>query len=80
VAYIGLFGSFFGIGLFSYTTTGPYGPTTSDPFAFAPFVFLLVLYGVILVGSLINMIFSIIGAVNAFQGKLFHYPLLGWLQ
>jgi hypothetical protein len=27
--------------------------------------------------GLFNLIFSIIGAVNAFQGKPFHYPFLG---
>jgi uncharacterized Tic20 family protein len=29
--------------------------------------------------GLVNIIFSIIAAVQAFQGKPFHYPLLGGL-
>ena len=46
---------------------------------FSPFVLILGLYAVIGILSLVQIIFSIIGAVQAFQGKPFHYPLLGWL-
>lgn len=41
---------------------------------------MLVCYLVMGLAGLVNLIFSIIGAVFAFQGKPFHYPLLGWLQ
>jgi uncharacterized Tic20 family protein len=36
-------------------------------------------YAILGVLSLVQIVFSIIGAVQAFQGKPFHYPLLGWL-
>lgn len=61
---------------FDPTSTTPPDPT---PF-FASFGIMLVFYGVIAVVGLFNMIFSIIGAVKGFQGKPFHYPLLGWLD
>ncbi len=60
------------------STAATFGPTSTPPdpaTAFATFGFLLVFYVV----GLINIIFSVIGAVKAFQGKPFHYPLLGWL-
>jgi uncharacterized Tic20 family protein len=38
------------------------------------------LYGVIVALGLINVVFSIIAAIQAFQGKPYHYPLLGWLS
>jgi uncharacterized Tic20 family protein len=30
--------------------------------------------------GIINMVFSVIAAIQAFQGKPYHYPLLGWLS
>ena len=60
----------------SFTSSTP--PT--DPFsAFGGFGIILAFYGVLGAVGLFNAIFSIIGAVKAFQGKPFHYPLLGWL-
>lgn len=51
-----------------------------DPFTvFGGIGFIFAFYGIFGVVGLINIIFSIIGAVNGFQGKPFHYPLLGWL-
>jgi len=41
---------------------------------------LLVFYGLLIILGLTNAIFSVIGAIQAFQGKPFHYPLLGWLE
>ncbi len=40
---------------------------------------LLVFYGLLIILGLTNAVFSVIGAIQAFQGKPFHYPLLGWL-
>jgi uncharacterized Tic20 family protein len=49
----------------------------SDPFAFlGSFLLPLCLAGLL---GLLNIIFSIIGAVRAFRGEAFHYPLLGGL-
>src|SRR5579863_4552547 len=76
VAYIGLLGSFFGSGIFSASNI--YGPEGYNSTFLRPFLILLAFYGLLLAGSLINIIFAIIGAVKAFQGKPFHYPLLGW--
>ena len=36
-------------------------------------------YGLLMALGLINIVFSVIAAIQAFQGKPFHYPLLGWL-
>lgn len=80
LAYFGFFATFFASGFFAAPTYDPYGSSGANPFVFAPFAGLLIFYAVLLVGGLINMIFSIIGAVKGFQGKPFHYPLLGWLQ
>jgi uncharacterized Tic20 family protein len=80
IAYFVFIAVFF-VGFFSGATfpAGPDGSSSPNPFSFAPFGALLVFYAVFLGGYLINAIFSIIGAVQAFQGKPFHYPLLGWL-
>lgn len=81
VAYFGFIAVFF-TGFFTTFATTPYSPGTSPspgPFTFASFGALFVFYGILLVGSIINIVFSIIGAVQAFQGKPFHYPLLGRL-
>lgn len=63
-----------------FTTTAFASGSSADPFvAIGGLGFLLVFYGVLGAIGLINLIFSIIGAVKGFQGKPFHYPLLGWL-
>ena len=36
-----------------------------------------VFYGLLLILGLVNIVYSILGAIQAFQGKPFHYPLLG---
>jgi uncharacterized protein len=48
-----------------------------DPFAFLGAFLLPLCLGALL--GLINIIFSVIGAVKAFRGEAFHYPLLGGL-
>lgn len=79
IAFIGfealIFSTMFATASFSATPTAPPDPFTS----FAPFGFVIVFWGVLAVVGLFNVIFSIIGAVQGFQGRPFHYPLLGWL-
>jgi uncharacterized Tic20 family protein len=81
LVYIAFFGVFF-VGIFSSLASapvGPNGPPNPNPFLFAPFGALLIFYAAFFVAYIVNIIFAIIGAVQAFQGKPFHYPLLGWL-
>jgi len=74
VGYAFFFATMFG-------TAGTLDPNTTDPSpaVFASFPVIFVLWAVAGAASLVNVIFSIIGAVQAFQGKDFHYPLLGGL-
>ena len=67
------------VGFFSFAIASTSDSGTSDIGGFSPFVLILGFYAVIGILSLVEIIFSIIGAVQAFQGKPFHYPLLGWL-
>ncbi len=62
--------------LSSILATTPSDSTSVPIFPFMGFFFL---WGGIGLVSLVNIIFSIVGAVHAFQGKPFHYPLLGKL-
>lgn len=69
--------AFFFSSFFSAASAGaPPDPTGID-LTFLPGIF--VFYGVLIILGLINAVFSVIGAVQAFQGRPFHYPLLGWL-
>jgi uncharacterized protein len=74
VTLILLYAGFFSIVLASSSDGSP-----SDFNGFSPLLLLLGLYAIIGILGLVQTIFSIIGAVQAFQGKPFHYPLLGWL-
>jgi uncharacterized Tic20 family protein len=69
-----LYGGFFGPNSPFFSPIGPTG--TSD---FTPFFVILGFDALLGILSLVQTIFSIIGAVQTFQGKPFHYPLLGWL-
>jgi uncharacterized protein len=60
----------------SIFSLGPNYPTNVPPFPFAGF---FVVWGVLGLLSLVNIVYSIVGAVHAFQGRPFHYPLLGRL-
>jgi uncharacterized Tic20 family protein len=68
------------LGLFSsFASFSSDGGSSSDLFLPASLLAFFAVWIVLLVGSLVQIIFSVIGAVQAFQGKPFHYPLLGWL-
>src|SRR5579884_2402524 len=69
IPYIGFFTSF-------ASSASSFGPDNAlDPFSFfGPF---LLAFGIAGLLSLVNITFSIIGAVKAFKGEPFHYPLLG---
>lgn len=54
-------------------------PTSIPGFPVAGFVALGIMYLVLFIVGIFNLVFSVIGAVKSFQGKPFHYPLLGWL-
>jgi uncharacterized Tic20 family protein len=68
------YGAFFSFGYSSFS----FG-ASSDVTSFSPFIIFIAIYAVLGLLSLVQIIFSIVGAVQAFQGKPFHYPLLGWL-
>lgn len=57
--------------------TASSAPTTFD-FAFFPV--LLGLYAVMGIVGIVTLVYSIVGAVQSFQGRPFHYPLLGGLK
>jgi uncharacterized Tic20 family protein len=68
------YGGFFGPNSFLFSSLGP-----DSPDAFSPFLVILGFEALLGILGLVETIFSIIGAVQAFQGKPFQYPLLGWL-
>ncbi len=41
---------------------------------------ILAFYGGLALVGILDAIFSVYAAVQAFQGKPYHYPLLGWLR
>jgi uncharacterized Tic20 family protein len=67
------------VGFFSFVIASTSDSGTPDLGGFSPFLLIIGFYAVIGILSLVEIILSIIGAVQAFQGKPFHYPLLGWL-
>lgn len=75
-AYIGL-QVFFISSVFSMNPQTPPDPTT---FGAGFFLALFGVYGAIAILGIINLVFSIIGAIQGFQGRPFHYPLLGKMQ
>lgn len=74
VTFILLYAGFFSLAFASSSDSGlpAFG-------SFSPILLILGFYAILGVLSLVQIIFSIMGAVQAFQGKPFHYPLLGWL-
>jgi uncharacterized Tic20 family protein len=64
-------------GFFSFMETMPSYSTQPPTFPFASFGIVLILYVVVGAVQLVGIIFGIIGAVKAFQGQPFHYPLMG---
>jgi uncharacterized Tic20 family protein len=69
----------FYVGFFSVAFSFASPDTSSALDGFSPLLLLFGVYAILGVLSLVQIVFSIIGAVQAFQGKPFHYPLLGWL-
>ncbi len=75
-AYIGL-----QVYLFStMLSVNPQTPPDPATFGVSFFLPLFGVYGVIAILGIINLVFSIIGAIQGFQGRPFHYPLLGGLK
>jgi uncharacterized Tic20 family protein len=74
VAVFIFYGGFFGPNSPFFSPIG-----SSSPSDFSPFFVILGFDAILGILSLVQTIFSIIGAVQTFQGKPFHYPLLGWL-
>jgi uncharacterized Tic20 family protein len=74
IGVIVFYGYFFSLSLSSFSSDG----SISIP-SYSPFLIIVAVYAVLGILSLVQIIFSIVGAVQAFQGKPFHYPLLGWL-
>lgn len=72
LALVAVFGTFGGF-IFSLSSN-PYGPVNP-----APFIAFLIAYGVVILLALVEIGFSIYGAVQAFQGRPFSYPFLGRL-
>lgn len=62
---------------FSFMENMPTDPTQAPAFPVAAFTVFIIMYAIILVVQIIAIVFGVIGAVKAFQGKPFHYPLLG---
>jgi uncharacterized Tic20 family protein len=70
VAGIGVYAAFIS-SIFSFS------PDLSSNVPALPFAGFFVVWGGLGLLSLVNIVYSIVGAVHAFQGKPFHYPLLG---
>ena len=67
--------------VFSATAiTDPSAPVYPTTIGSGVFLAALIGYGVMAVAGAINLVFSIIAAIEGFQGKPYHYPLLGWLS
>jgi len=76
VFFFGFFLNGFGSSFFFSPFSGP----TPDPSGFPTFFLTILAFeGFVLVIDILVIVFGVIGAVNAFQGKPFHYPLLGRL-
>ena len=66
--------------VFSATAiTDPSAPVYPTTIGSGVFLALLIGYGVMAVAGAINLVFSIIAAIHGFQGRPYHYPLLGRL-
>lgn len=66
VLFLGFFGSF-----------AAFNPDAPSGTVFLPIVLSLLIYGLMFLVGIGSIVYSIIGAVAAFQGKPFHYPFLG---
>jgi uncharacterized Tic20 family protein len=57
----------------TYSTTPPTQPIG---FPFASFGIFIVMYAIVIAVQIVAIVFGIIGAVKAFRGEPFHYPLM----
>ena len=65
------------IGFSTYMENVSMDPTQSPTFPFASVGIFIVMYVIVLAVQIIGIVFGIIGAVKAFKGEPFHYPLMG---
>ena len=63
----------------SFISSTNFDSTTSIPDFGGKFAIFFVIWGIVLVLGIVNAVFGIIGAVRAFKGEPFSYPLLGGL-
>jgi uncharacterized protein len=66
-------------GGFGLLSSGGFDPSSPSPFPAWIFLGYFALIGLAIIGGLIQMIFSVIGGIKAFQGERYSYPLLGGL-
>lgn len=59
------------------SATDPTQPPPIPVFPIAAFSVVFILYGALFVVSIVAIVFGVIGAVHAFKGEPFHYPLMG---
>lgn len=78
VAAVFGFQGYFLSSMFAASSIGATPDPTTVNLTFIPVM--LGMYGLLAAVGLIDAIFSVIGAVQAFKGKPYHYPLLGWLR
>jgi uncharacterized Tic20 family protein len=64
---------FFFTSAFAITASAPYSDQMPAVFTGGIFIFYGVLFGV----QIVAIVFGVIGAVKAFKGEPFHYPLMG---
>ena len=72
----------YGVSFFSIFLTIPFAATPgsaeqTSPLAFIPALFPILIFGIIFFGGFVMIGYAIYGGVRAFQGKPFHYRLIG---
>ena len=62
---------------FSFVETMPTYPTPPPAFPVAAFSVIIIMDLIVFAVQIVAIVFGVMGAVKAFQGQPFHYPLLG---